>query len=95
MFHGLSSVIRGAFTLLELMIAIVLSAIIIFTAVSGLRTMAQAVTAANRLSLENALMRAGYFTAQDQLDFWTNADDTTDVSPQRSRQKLRAQSLPF
>ena len=91
MFQGLSSVIRRAFTLLELMIAIVLSAIIILTAVSGLRTMAQAVTAANRLSLENALMRAGYFTAQDQLDFWTNADDPTDVS----RQKLRAQSLPF
>ena len=91
MFHGLPSVIRGAFTLLELMIAIVLSAIIILTAVSGLRTMAQAVTAANRLSLENALMRAGYFTAQDQLDFWTNADDPTDTS----RQKLRKQSLPF
>ncbi|MBA3936046.1 MAG: hypothetical protein H0X38_01160 [Planctomycetes bacterium] len=65
----------AAFTLIEMMIAIALGMLIILTAVAGFRTASTAVTSANRLSLENNLLRAGYWEAQNQLDFWTNLDD--------------------
>ena len=57
------------------MIAVTLGIMIVFVATSGLRTASQTVVVANRLSLENSLLRVGYFEAQNQLDFWTNFDD--------------------
>jgi hypothetical protein len=74
--------IRG-FTVIEMMISTALGSLIVYTAVAGFRTASQTITAANRLSLDNSLMRAGYFEAQLQLDFWTNLDDPTLPANQR------------
>lgn len=65
----------AAFTLIEMMIAVALGSMVILVAMSGFRTAAQTVTLANRLSVENSMMRSGYFEAQVQLDYWTNLDD--------------------
>lgn len=67
----------AAFTLIEMMIAVGLGTMVVLVAVSGFRTAAQTITVANRLSLENSMLRSGYFEAQVQLDFWTNLDDPT------------------
>jgi hypothetical protein len=67
----------AAFTLIEMMIAVGLGSMIILVATAGFRTAANTVATANRLSLENSLLRSGYFEAQLQLDFWTNLDDPT------------------
>jgi hypothetical protein len=74
---------RAAFTLLEMTIAIALGTMIILVAVSGFRTASQTLTAANRLSLENSMLRSGYYEAQIQLDFWTNLDDPTKDDSER------------
>lgn len=66
-----------AFTLLEMMIAVGLGTMVVLVAMAGFRTASQTVTVANRLSLENNLLRSGYYEAQVQLDFWTNLDDPT------------------
>jgi hypothetical protein len=80
---------RGAFTLVELLIAITLGMAIIFTALSGFRMASQSVTVANHLALENSLMRAGYFMAVDEADFWQSYDDPDDATATREGQKLR------
>lgn len=80
----------SAFTLIEMMIAVALGSMIILVAVSGFRTASQTITVANRLSLENSLLRAGYFEAQIQLDFWTNLDDPTKPDAERP---LKSESL--
>ena len=64
-----------AFTLIELMIAMAIGMLILFTAFAGFRVASQCIVVANRLSLENSLMRSGYNIAHEQLDFWTNLDD--------------------
>ncbi len=66
---------RAAFTLIEAMIALALGLVLIFTAASGFRVASQAATVASRMSLENAMLRAGFQTAHEQLDFWTDIDD--------------------
>jgi prepilin-type N-terminal cleavage/methylation domain-containing protein len=73
------------FTLIELLIAIGLGLMIVYTATAAFRVAAQSVTTANRLSLENAVLRAGYQLAHHDLDFWTNVDD-----PAKGRIGLRA-----
>lgn len=73
----------AAFTLIEMMIAVALGSMVILVAMSGFRTASQTITVANRLSLENSLLRSGYFEAQIQLDFWTNLDDPTRVDGDR------------
>lgn len=86
----------AAFTLIEMMIAVALGSLIIYTAVSGFRTASQTITSANRLSMENNLLRAGYFEAQVQLDFWTNLDDPTKPNAERPlRQTDTGKGLPF
>jgi hypothetical protein len=64
-----------AFTLIELLIAVTLGIVLVYTATAAFRVAAQATTTANRLSLENAVLRAGYQIAHRDLDFWTNVDD--------------------
>jgi type II secretory pathway pseudopilin PulG len=76
---------RRAFTLIELLIAIGLGMLLIYTAVAGFRVATQCATISNRLSLENALIRAGINEAHQQLDFWTNLDDPDDSSRRRLR----------
>jgi hypothetical protein len=79
----------SAFTLIELMLSIALGSLIIYTAVAGFNAAAHAVTIANRLSLENSLLRAGYFQVEEDLDFWTSLDDPLDSSPSHQHQQLR------
>jgi hypothetical protein len=76
---------RHAFTLVELMIALALGMVIVFTALAGFRVASQSVTLVNRLALENAVMRAGCQSAHDRLDFWTDYDDPEDPGNQRLR----------
>jgi hypothetical protein len=70
-----------AFTLIELMIAVTLGTLIVFTAVAGFSAASTAITRANRLSLDNSLLRAAYFQAQTYLDYWTDIDDPESASP--------------
>ena len=55
---------RSAFTLIEMMIAVALSTMIVYVAMAGFRVATQCTTQANRMSLENSLMRAGYQVGQ-------------------------------
>ena len=68
---------RQAFTLIELMIAVTLGIGIVYVAVAGLRVAARTVTIANRLAIENSLIRAGMTSLNEELDFWTHYDDPT------------------
>lgn len=80
---------RGhAFTLIELVIAIALGVTICLTAFAAVRMASSVVTAANRLSIHNSLLRTAVTTAIDDLDFWHSADDLTDTN----RQPLRSDS---
>ncbi len=76
--------LRG-FTLIEMMLAIALGSLVVYTAAAAIRVASQTVTITNRLSLENSLIRTGMMAAHDQLDFWTNLDDPDDASQQRLR----------
>ncbi|MBA3683772.1 MAG: prepilin-type N-terminal cleavage/methylation domain-containing protein [Planctomycetes bacterium] len=82
---------QHAFTLIEMMIAIALGLAIVYMAFAGFRAASQSVTAVNRLSIENTLLRAGYHAAHEELDFWRMYDDPDDAT----RQQLRAPELPF
>jgi hypothetical protein len=79
------------FTLIEMMIAIGLGIVVCVTAFACARICSQAVTACNKLSLENTMMRVGFSAALDDLDFWTSYDDPDDAS----KQELRAKGHPF
>jgi prepilin-type N-terminal cleavage/methylation domain-containing protein len=89
---------RHAFTLIELMIAVALGALIVYTAVAGFSAASTAITRANRLSLDNGLLRASYFQAQAYLDFWTDLDDPEAdqpaSNPLRATQAVRGLSRP-
>jgi len=63
-----------AFSLIELLIAMALGMVIIYTAVAGFRLASSSITVANRMSLENRIIRAGMAHALDQVDFWTDVD---------------------
>ena len=64
-----------AFTLIELMIAVTLGAMVIYIAVAAVRVSANAVTASQRLATENALLRVGIEAAVEEADFWLASDD--------------------
>ena len=66
---------HDGFTLVELIISIGLGLIIVYTAFAGFRAASQTVTVANRLSIENAMLRAGVVAAPDELDFWRAYDE--------------------
>lgn len=90
-----SSSRRHAFTLIELMIAISLGMMIIYTATAAFRVASQAVTTANRLSLENSILRSGYLLAHRELDFWTSVDDPDNEDRQGLRPGTAAAGMPF
>lgn len=81
------------FTLLEMMIALSLGLLLIYTAMAGFRVASQSITTANRLALENSLLRAGFSEALHEVDFWTSYDDPE--STFASDQALRKNQLPF
>jgi hypothetical protein len=82
-----------------MMIAIGLGMMIVLVAVSGVRLAAQSVTTANRLALENSMMRAGYFSAMQDADWWIAWDDPDSPADQRLRDFESApgwnRGLPF
>jgi prepilin-type N-terminal cleavage/methylation domain-containing protein len=84
-------VLRHAFTLIELLISITLGALIVAVAVAGFRVTGQSITLANRLSLQNAVLRAAVVAANEEMDFWDSFDSRTDPS----RQILRGGTYPF
>jgi prepilin-type N-terminal cleavage/methylation domain-containing protein len=63
------------FTLIEMLISIGLGSVIMYTAFAGFRAASQTVAVANRLSIENAMLRAGVGAAHDEVDFWRTYDD--------------------
>lgn len=85
----------GGFTLIELMIAVTLGIVIVYTATTAFRVAAQSVTTANRLALENSVLRAGYHIAHRHLDFWTNVDDPDDKTNRRLRSGGAGSGMPF
>jgi type II secretory pathway pseudopilin PulG len=81
---------RG-FTLIEVIIAIGLGIMIVLVAVSGLRVTAQTVSTANRLSMQNAILRTAIVAANEEMDFWDSFDSRTDPS----QRPLRNMGQPF
>ncbi len=65
----------SGFTLIEMLIAIALGVVIITTCAAGFRVASQSISVANRLALENTLMRSGYFAAVEEADYWESFDD--------------------
>jgi prepilin-type N-terminal cleavage/methylation domain-containing protein len=88
---GMTTPRRAAFTLLEMMIAIALSLVVVYTAFAGLRVASQTMTLCNRLSVENGLMRVGFIAALEDLDHWSSYDSPGDTT----QQPLRAMGMPF
>ncbi|MBA3936057.1 MAG: prepilin-type N-terminal cleavage/methylation domain-containing protein [Planctomycetes bacterium] len=76
---------RRAFTLIEMLIAIALGLVLVYTAAAGLRVAAQTVTVANRLALENEIMRNGFEIALDEVDLWRAYDEPVDAMRQGQR----------
>jgi prepilin-type N-terminal cleavage/methylation domain-containing protein len=68
---------RHGFTLIELMVAIGLGTLVVYVAAAGLRVLSQSITQANRIALENTIMRSGMQLSLDYVDFWTDRDDPT------------------
>jgi prepilin-type N-terminal cleavage/methylation domain-containing protein len=88
---------RQGFTLIEMMIAIALGAMVIYVAVAGFRAASQSITVVNRLAIENALIRSGMQVAHEHLDFWTDCDvpTSTNLADRRLRGKDAVGGMPF
>lgn len=82
---------RRGFTLIEMVIAVALGSLIISVAAAGFRVASQTVTLANRMSLQNAMLRTAVVAANEELDFWDSFDSRTDPT----RQVLRGATYPF
>ncbi len=83
-----------AFTLVELMIAIALGAVIAGMVVAAARMAADCVAAGNRLAVENQLIGAGVLTLCDELDSWQAYDDPDGAQPMRAAAS-DGRGLPF
>jgi prepilin-type N-terminal cleavage/methylation domain-containing protein len=82
---------RG-FTLIEMLLAITLGTMVVYIAVAGVRVAAQSIATANRLSLENAILRTGVVVALEHTDFWTDHDQPYPVDVVKD-QPLRGTAL--
>lgn len=71
----MTSIARKAFSLLELTVAIALGAVIVSTAFSAFHVAQGFIATGNRLADENAILRAGYAFAVDELDTWSRMAD--------------------
>ncbi len=80
---------QRAVSLIELLISVSLGLMIVLTAFAGFRAASASVTTANRLSLENALMRNGYLVANEEVDFWTQYDSPDPTIPDNPGPGLR------
>jgi prepilin-type N-terminal cleavage/methylation domain-containing protein len=81
------------FSLIELMIAITLGMLLVYAAMAGFRVASQSITSANRLAMENSLLRAGFHEALNEIDMWTAYDDPE--STIAADQALRRAQMPF
>jgi hypothetical protein len=90
--------------LLELMISISLGMLLVYTSVAGFRAATTGISAANRMSLSNSLLRAAFIHALEEVDLWQAYDvpTSTDATDQRLRSTApfaaepgRFQGLPF
>jgi prepilin-type N-terminal cleavage/methylation domain-containing protein len=87
---------HGGFTLIEMLIAVALGALVVYTALAGFRTLSQAVTASRQLAIENALLRTGMALALEEVDFWNESDDPDDAARQQMRGTSgRSAGMPF
>ncbi|MFM2089764.1 MAG: hypothetical protein RLZZ127_253 [Planctomycetota bacterium] len=66
---------RKAFTLIELLVATALAMFIILLAATAFRLIVNGMRTAQRLSVENGMLRAGFFVALDDADFWRSHAD--------------------
>ncbi len=82
---------RRGFTLIEIMISIGLGCVIIAVATDGFQVTSQSLTLANRLSVQNSMLRAGVIAANQELDFW----DTFDSRNDPTKQPLRSPGCAF
>lgn len=82
---------RRGLTLIEITVAMAVGLVLLATAASAMRVSMQTITKANRLSLENRMLRLGIVGALNEADFWTTYDDLYD----NTKQPLRGASLPF
>lgn len=83
----------SAFSLIEMMIAISLGMLLVYAAMAGFRVASQSITSANRLAMENSLLRAGFHEALNEVDLWTAYDDPQ--STVAADQALRRAQMPF
>ncbi len=86
---------RFGFTLLELMIAVSLGMLIIYSAAAGLRTVTQSISVTNKLATENALLRSSMAMALEEVDYWSFTDDPDDTNKQPLRATNAGAGLPF
>ncbi|MBA3847613.1 MAG: prepilin-type N-terminal cleavage/methylation domain-containing protein [Planctomycetes bacterium] len=80
---------RRGYTLIELLVAVSIGLAVCATAFAVIRIASQSLTAVERLSIENGLMRAAIHAGFDEIDTW-NALDPRDASG-----PLRAAAQPF
>ena|GEM_PF-5115361 len=66
---------RSAFTLIELLIAMMLSMVILLVTFAVFRVGSSAMSVATRLTVENEQIRRGIVLALEQNDFWTDYAD--------------------
>lgn len=62
--------IRRGFTLLEMLVAVSLGTVLVLTITATFRAISRTVAAVNALGRENELLRAGYFVAIEDADFF-------------------------
>lgn len=79
---------RGAFTLLEMLVALAIGLMIALAAFSAVRVASQTMATANRLATENRMMRTGVTLALEELDYWLTFDDPTEVANQGLRPRM-------
>lgn len=68
--HHASRLPTAAFTLIEVMVALGLAVVIILVAAQAFSAISKTVTVINRLNQENQLLRAGFWAALQNADFW-------------------------
>ncbi len=84
-----------AFTLIELMIAVTLGGMVLYTAFAAIRVASNALTISQRMATENSLLRIGLEAAVDEADFWIGSDDPEPGRPKPLRAFDAGGGRPF